>query len=323
MEKMISVVIPCYRSQDTLTVVVDQLAETLNQRKAEYDFEILLVNDCSPDKTQCVIENLCQKYSFVKGIELAKNFGQQAALMAGFSAVKGNIIVCLDDDGQTDPTCIFSLIDALDKNTDLVFAEYDEKQHTAFRNLGTKVNNYMAEKLIGKPKGLNFSSYFACKRYIVDNVQKYRNPYPYVAGLLIASTSKIGTVPIHHKQRLSGSSGYTFKKLFSLWLNGFTSFSVKPLRISTAMGAFMAICGFLYSIVIIIRKLTSPLVVVGWSSMICTQMIVGGMVLLMLGMVGEYIGRLYISSNNIPQYVIRKDNNFHADGTKKEEGDSL
>lgn len=297
-------VIPCYNSENTVKTVVDEVVETVSAH-TDYDYEIILVNDCSPDNVFDVISDMAAQNPKIKGIELARNFGQHSAIMAGFHYVTGDIVVCLDDDGQTPADEMFKLIDALDEN-DLVFAKYTDKKHSAFRNFGSKVNDKMAQWLIDKPKGLRIMSYFACKRYVIEDVKKYDNPYPYISGLLLRTTKRIGNVEIHHRERIEGKSGYTMKKLLLLWLNGFTAFSVKPLRIATITGALTAVAGFIYGLYIIINKLVHPMTPLGYSSTMAVLLFLGGMIMLMLGLIGEYIGRIYISINNAPQYVIRK-----------------
>lgn len=160
--------------------------------------------------------------------------------------------------------------------------------------------------MLGKPKDLYLSSYFAAKRFIVDEMARYTNPYPYVIGLVLRTTKKIANVDVNHREREIGTSGYTLGKLLALWFNGFTAFSIKPLRMATALGGFSAFAGFLYGIYTIIKKLVNPNVVIGFSSLMAAIVFIGGMIMLMLGIIGEYIGRIYISMNNSPQYVIRE-----------------
>lgn len=300
----ISVVIPCYNSEKTITTVVDEVISTITAHGG-YDYEIILINDCSPDNVFSVITHMAEENPKIKGLDLARNFGQHSAIMAGFNYVTGDIVVCLDDDGQTPANEMFKLIDALDQN-DLVFAKYTDKKHSAFRNLGSKINDKMAQWLIEKPKDLKIMSYFACKRYVVEEVKNYDNPYPYISGLLLRTTKRVGNVEIHHRDRLEGKSGYTIRKLLLLWVNGFTAFSVKPLRIATIAGVLVAVAGFLYGIYIIINKLVHPLTPLGYSSTMAVLLFIGGMIMIILGLIGEYIGRIYISINNAPQYVIRR-----------------
>ena len=303
MEK-ISFVIPCYRSEHTIGAVVDEIVGTVTAHGG-YDYEIILVNDSSPDNVMDVIAALSQANPRVKGLDLARNFGQHSAIMAGFTYLTGDIVVCLDDDGQTPANEMFKLIDKLDE-ADLVFAEYKTKQHSGFRNFGSKVNDLMARWLLSKPKELKIMSYFACRRYVTDEVLRYENPYPYMSGLLLRATNKVCNVVVNHRERAEGTSGYSLRKLLLLWVNGFTSFSVKPLRIATILGTITAIVGFCYGVHVIINKIVNPHAPMGWSSTMAALLFIGGMIMLMLGMVGEYVGRIYLSINRAPQFVIRR-----------------
>lgn len=310
--KKISVIIPCYRSEQTIAGVIEEIINTIAE-KTDYDYEIILINDSSPDHVFSVIRQLAENNPKIKGIDLARNFGQHAALMTGFQYTTGDIVVCMDDDGQT-PACeLFSLVDKLAEGFDVVFAKYTQKKHSIFRNVCSGINDLMARYLIGKPKDLSIMSYFACKRFVIEQVKKYNNPFPYVSGLLLASSDKITNVEIGHRERTQGSSGYTFKKLLSLWLNGFTAFSVKPLRIATMLGCFIAIAGFLYGVYIVVNKFLQPAVPLGYSSIMATLLLIGGCIMLILGLIGEYIGRIYISINNMPQFVIRETINIGQD----------
>lgn len=305
MSQLVSFVIPCYNSSRTIGKVVEEIRLTMDGMK-QYDYEIILINDCSPDDTFEEIRNICEADEKVCGINLARNFGQHAALMAGFHYVHGDIVVCLDDDGQTPAEEVGRLLTKLEEGFDVVYARYKHKKHSAFRNLGSKVNELMARVMLGKPKNLYLSSYFAAKRFIIDEMIRYSNPYPYVIGLVLRTTKKIANADVNHREREIGTSGYTLGKLFALWFNGFTAFSIIPLRIATVMGALAAVAGFLYGSYTVIRKLVDPNVLIGFSSIMSAIMFIGGMLMLMLGIIGEYIGRIYISLNNSPQYVIRE-----------------
>ena len=307
----ISFVIPCYHSEHTIGGVVDEIVSTVTAHGG-YDYEIILINDNSPDNVMDTITELSKANPRVKGLELSRNFGQHSAIMAGFTYLTGDIIVCLDDDGQTPANEMFKLIDKLDE-FDLVFAEYKNKQHSGFRNFGSKVNDLMARWLLSKPKDLKIMSYFACKRYVVDEVLRYENPYPYMSGLLLRATRKVCNVEVNHRERVEGSSGYSMKKLLLLWINGFTSFSVKPLRFATFIGFLTAAVGFVFGIYVIIHKFVVPDSLMGWSSTMAAMLFIGGMIMLMLGMVGEYVGRIYLSINRSPQFVIRKKVGFEDD----------
>lgn len=303
---MISYVIPCYRSENMIGDVVGRIDET-QKSHSEYEYEIILVNDSSPDNTFVVLKELAATHDNITAIDMTRNFGQHAALMAGFHFCKGDIVICLDDDGQTPPEEAFKLVDKLNEGYDVVYARYSHKEHSSFRNFGSRVNSIMTEQMLDKPKELYVSSFFAARRLIIDEVLRYKNSYPYVIGLVLRSTKRICNVEVHHEARKEGESGYSLKKLLGLWMNGFTSFSVKPLRIATYTGVGTAIAGILILIYVIIKKLShDPNTPVGWASTMAVLLFMGGMILLVLGMIGEYIGRMYICMNSAPQYIIRE-----------------
>lgn len=304
----ISFVIPCYRSEQTIRAVVEEIRDAVSQR-GQFDYEIILVDDFSPDGTYEVIKQLTLEDMQIHGLSFSKNFGQHSALMAGLRKSSGEIVVCLDDDGQTPANEVFRLVDMLDHDTDVVYAsyQYSGKQHSIFRNIGSAINNWMLRILLSKPKGLEITSFFAAKRYVINEVCKYVNPFPYAIGLILQTTDSIKNVSVNHRARLAGRSGYTFKKLLHLWLNGFTAFSVRPLRVASALGGMFSLVGFLFAIYLIIRKIVVPTVPMGYSSIMAGLIFIGGMLMLMLGMLGEYVGRIYISINRNPQYVIRRD----------------
>ena len=304
--KLISYIIPCYRSRETLPGVVKEIQETMRGLE-QYNYEIVLINDCSPDGTFDAITELCRENDNITGINLAKNFGQHGALMAGLRHAKGDIVICLDDDGQTPADEAGKLIRGIEEGADVVYAKYIHKHHSVFRNFGSYVNEVMARVMLGKPKKLQVSSYFAARRFVVEEMIRYENAYPYVIGLVLRTTKNIVNVEVNHRNREVGESGYTFGKLLSLWFNGFTAFSVKPLRIATMAGVICALCGFGYGIYTIIKKIfiQPPDLIVGFSALMSVIVFIGGMLMLMLGLVGEYMGRMYISMNNSPQYVIK------------------
>ena len=305
MRTSVSFVIPCYRSEQTITGVVEEIRETMGQLTG-YTFEIILVNDCSPDNTFGTIRQLCGKYDNIIGVNLAKNFGQHSAIMAGLHYATGDVCVFLDDDGQTPANEVGKLLETIEQGADVAMASYNHKMHSHFRNWGSRVNECMMHVMLHKPKELFVSSYFAVKRFVADSMLQYSNSYPYLPGLLLRATKNIVNVPVHHREREVGTSGYTLKKLLGLWFNGFTAFSVVPLRIATAAGVISAFVGFLYGIYTIIRKLVDPNILLGFSSIMAAILFIGGMLMIMLGLVGEYIGRIYISLNNSPQYVVRE-----------------
>lgn len=305
MSKLVSFVIPCYRSSQTIGGVVEEI-DTAMKGLAGYKYEIVLINDASPDDTFEVIRTLCAGRRDICGVNLAKNFGQHAALMAGFRHAQGDLVVCLDDDGQTPAGEVGKLLDKLEEGYDVVYAKYAHKQHSLFRNFGSRINDRMTRIMLGKPKELYISSYFVMKKFVAEELIRYENPFPYVIGLVLRTTKKIANVEVTHREREIGTSGYTLGKLLGLWFNGFTAFSIKPLRIATVIGVASACGGFLYGIYTIVKKFVNPAVPVGFSAMMAALVFFCGLILMMLGMIGEYIGRIYISMNNSPQYVIRE-----------------
>ena len=312
----LSFVIPCYRSEHTITGVVREIIATVEERK-EYIYEIVLVSDHSPDNVFHVIKQLAIEYPNIKGIELTKNFGQHAALMAGYRECTGDIVISLDDDGQTPANELFSLVNKLDEGYDVVYASYSSIRQNSFRVWGSYVNRFMMGILLGKPKNLETTSYFACRNYIMAEMVRYQNAYPYIGGLVFRTTNSIGNVLVQHRERAEGTTGYNIKKLFSLWMNGFTAFSVKPLRIATLAGVVCAVIGFFFGVYTIINKLMNPATSAGWSSTMAALLFIGGMIMLILGLIGEYIGRIYICLNNSPQYVIRETVNIEQKELKE------
>lgn len=306
MSTLISFVIPCYGSEHTIEDVVEELIDQYSSRKDRYEYEIILVNDCSPDNVWEVIKKLATNNPNISGISLARNFGQHAALMAGYSKCSGDIIFSLDDDGQAPLESIYPLIDKLDEGYDVVFGKIREIMQSKFRIFGSYINAKMCEFLLGKPPNIGVSSFFVTRRFVIKEILRYNNSYPYIGGLLFRTTKNMADVEINQRERQSGESGYNLKKLIKLWLNGFTAFSEKPLRIATLLGLVCAALGFCYGLFVVIRKLIYPQIPMGYSSIMAVMLFIGGMIMLLLGMIGEYIGRIYISINNAPQYVMRE-----------------
>lgn len=306
-KKLVSFVIPCYRSAATLPGVIEEIRRKMGKIE-NYVYEVVLVNDCSPDNTFDIIKKLCRENEHIIGIDLAKNFGQHSALMAGFHYVKGDIVICLDDDGQTPADEADKLLRGIEEGADVVYAKYNHKHHSSFRNWGSHVNELMTRVMLGKPRDLYISSYFAARRFVVDEMIRYEYAYPYVIGLVLRTTKNIINVEVEHRDRQAGVSGYTLGKLLNLWFNGFTAFSVKPLRIATVTGVCCALAGFLYGGYTILKKIfiNPPGLVTGFSALMSVLVFMGGMLMIMMGLVGEYMGRMYISMNNSPQFVIRE-----------------
>ncbi len=314
-----SFVIPCYRSENTIGRVVEEIHETAAREQIE-EYEIILVNDCSPDNVWEKILSLTESDRRVKGICLSRNFGQHAALLAGYSHVTGDVIVSVDDDGQAPLDELGKLIAEMDKGFDVVYSyNNDQEKRSLFRKFGTYMSTQMCRWFLDAPKDFKGNSFYIMRRFVADEMVKYDNAYPFLAGLILRTTKKIGYVCTGFRERMSGSSGYSFRKLFSLWLNGFTAFSVKPLEVGAWVGALFAAFGFIGGIVTIINKLVNPDVLMGWSSMFCLLLFVGGVILIMLGLIGEYIGRIYICINKSPQYVIRTEAGFDREYCEQEQ----
>lgn len=303
-KKKISVVIPCYRSAQTIAFVVEGIVKTMALH-TDYDYEVILVNDGSPDNTFEVISSLAEQEKAVIAVDLSKNFGQHSALMAGYAMVTGDYVLGMDDDGEHDPSEMFRLVDELEKGYDYVCAEFTSNDHSLYKRLGSKLNDWMATKFIGKPKNALFSSYYIMRRFVVDEIIKSPNPYPYVGGMLVSVTKRLTSIPMEHHVRHAGESSYHFRNSVSLWLNGITAFSVKPLRFASFAGMIFAVLGFGVGLYIIIRKLIHPEILAGYTSIAALVLLVGGINMILMGLIGEYVGRLYLLNNCIPQYVIR------------------
>ncbi len=302
----LSIVIPCYCASNNIRSVIEEIDKTLKNRKIVY--EVILVNDASPDDTYDVISRLTEERTNIVSIDLAKNSGQHAALMAGFQYAKGNIVATFEDDGQSEAELLTVMLDKMEEGYDIVTPHYIKRvQPSLFRRFGSKCERFMEDWLIEKPNGVYVSIYFMARKFVIEELCKYDQPYPYISGLILRSTSHIASVEGGvQKGRIGGNSGYNLKKLFSLWVNGFTAFSIKPLRISIVIGALFAVLGIIGCIVVVIKKIYGYGVMLGWSSVIAIMLFMFGIVLIVLGMIGEYVGRSYMCINKTPQYLIRK-----------------
>ena len=303
---IISFVIPCYGSEKTLKSVIDEIRQKVSDR-SHYSYGIIAVNDCSPDNVWSVIRKLAADDEKIKGVNLSKNANRPGAVMAGLSYSTGDIVIVMDDDGQCPMDKLWDLIEPLESNKyDVSMAGYPLRKQSLFKDFGTFMNKKMSEYIIDRPKDLQFTNFMALKRYIVDELLKYENPYPYMTGLLLRTTKYLCNVEMEERARFEGRSTFTFKKMLALWLNGFTAFSIKPLRIATAVGVLSAIAGFIFGLVSVVRKLLIPNIAMGYSSLLAVLLFIGGLIMLMLGIIGEYIGRMYICINKSPQYVIKE-----------------
>jgi polyisoprenyl-phosphate glycosyltransferase len=301
----LSLVIPVYGSQAVLPELVARLQATLDgivHLRANY--EVIFVCDRSPDASWQVIQGLCALHPWVRGILLRMNAGQHNALMAGFARARGDIVMTMDDDLQHSPDDIPTLLDELARGCDVVYARFKNRQHAGWKVAGSRLNDIVAGYLMQKPKGMYLSPFRAMRAAIVDDILRYQGPYVYVDGLILSVTRNIGLVDVEHHERYAGDSGYSFRKSLSLWLKMATNFSIVPLRITSFVGLAFAGIGFLFAILLIIQKFTLDRMPIGWSSLIVTILIVGGVQLVALGMLGEYLGRVLLTLNSRPQYVI-------------------
>jgi glycosyltransferase involved in cell wall biosynthesis len=309
----ITVVVPVYNAEKTIGRLGESLVNSLKTHK----LQVVLVNDGSQDKSHDVCLELINKYpSIFTYLQLAKNFGEHNAVLAGLHYAKGDYTVIMDDDFQNSPEEAMLLVEAARAHQyDLVYGFYDKKQHGFFRNLGSRFNNWVANYMLDKPKDLYLCSFKCLSKFIVEQICKYDGPFPYIDGLVLRCTRNIGKVEVKHHKRQSGRSGYTFEKLVQLWLNMFINFSISPVRLSVMLGFFASAAAVLLSIYVILEKISNPQLPIGWPSMVIIIMFFAGVQLLILGLLGEYIGRLFLSNNKTPQFVIR--NAYGADKDAK------
>ena len=294
--KLISFVIPCYHSEGSVGLVMDEIRQVVSERP-DFTYQIIAVNDCSPDNLLAVIRKEAEEDPQVLAIDLAKNGGRHNALICGCHYADGDYVVFIDDDLQCPTDRLWDLLAPLTEgDADVAIAKYPHKTQSTFKNFGSKVNDTVANWLLGKDKELKFSNFSVMKRFVKDEVIKYKNPYPYLSGLMLRSTKNVVNVEMEERERTIGVGHYSFRKSFALWMNSFPAFSVKLLH---------------------------PNVAIGYSSLMSMLCFIGGMIMFMLGLIGEYVGRIYISLNNSPQFVIRDifgQNTERADDGKQCEG---
>lgn len=309
MQCELSVVIPVYRSESILPTLAKHLEESLTPLYGNR-FEIILVNDCSPDRSWKVLTELAEKRPWWKPINLRKNAGQHNAIMAGLRRATGRYIVTMDDDFQHSPEDIPRLLEALGDDFDVCYTSFRSKQHALWKRIGSSFNDIIASYLLEKPKGLYLSPFKVMISAIRDEVVKFTGPHVYLDGLILSSTSRITKITVDHHSRLDGQSGYNLRKSISLWLKMATSFSLAPLRIASLTGIACSGLGFLLAIGFIVQRFTINAMPVGWSSLIVSSMILGGIQLLALGVIGEYVGRVLLYVNGRPQAVVESMVNF-------------
>jgi undecaprenyl-phosphate 4-deoxy-4-formamido-L-arabinose transferase len=299
----ISICIPVYNGADS----IGRLVEKVQQQLAGYELEFVLVNDGSPDNSDEVCSDLARRMSNVTYVCLRKNSGEHNAVMCGLNHVTGDYVAIIDDDFQNPPEEILTLIDEAKRgNFDVVYSKYKKKMHAAHRNLGSKFNDLVATWLLEKPRDLYLSSFKLIHIDVVHEIIKYKGPFPYIDGLILRVTRNIGSVYVRHEDRKAGRSNYTLKKLFSLWLNMFINFSVKPLRLFTTIGIATSLLSLLLLVWFVVEKILRPDQQQGWTSIMCAVTFFAGVQLMFLGLIGEYLGKQYLTANNTPQWTVRR-----------------
>ncbi len=300
---LVTVAIPCYRSEHTIRKVVELVREEF-QKLEGYTCEFVLVNDSSPDGTYEEIVRLAADYPEVHGINLMRNFGQHCALMCAMNYAKGDYCIGMDDDLQTHPSQIPTIVHKMEEGYDVVYGVYEKSTNGAIKRFTSWLNRKTSSVLLGRPKDIRSSNFWMITRGVMEEVIKYKNYSPYVDAIFFRCTHNIGNVPIQHHVREWGHSGYTLGKLIRLWL-AYWNYSVLPLRFASVLGGITSVIGFVAALVTVIRKLIEPMTTVGWASIVCILLIFFGLVLLVLGIIGEYIGEIVLSINSTPQYIVR------------------
>jgi len=299
----VSVVVPVFNSEATLAPLVERLRGALARR---YDLEIVLVNDGSADGSGEVCRELASRHRFVRFVDLSRNFGEHNAVMAGLRYASGDCAVIVDDDFQNPPEEVAALVEKLAQGYDVVYSRYESKQHSLFRNFGSFVNDAAATVLLKKDRDLYLSSFKAINRFVIDEITRYEGPYPYVDGLILRMTRNIATETVRHDPRAHGRSNYTTTRLLRLWLNMFTNFSILPLRVASLAGLVFSLTGLVLAVAFALERLSNPDLPAGWASLVVTLLVVSGVQLFALGMIGEYLGRLFLKDNGSPMFVARE-----------------
>src|SRR5262245_10990993 len=309
----VSVVIPVFNAEATLAALTERLVEVFSDRCA---LQIVLVNDGSWDRTHEVCLALVEKLPHsVSYVCLAKNFGEHNAVMAGLRHTMGDYVIIMDDDFQHHPADAVRLVDeARARRLDLVYSEHPSREHHWLRILGSRFNGAVANFMLDKPNDLYLSSFKCLSQWLVREILTYKGPFPYIDGLALRCTRNIGRLQVAHHRRTIGRSGYTLRKLMALWLNMCVNFSVMPLRVSAVLGLLLMVCGVLLSVGVVFETLAGRDIPAGWPFLAIIVLLFSGAQLLILGIIGEYLGRLFLSINAMPQFVIKEFWGVRRDG---------
>ena len=303
---MLSVCVPVYNGAATVGRLVEAILSELGPNSGLDDLEIILVNDGSPkDESEAVCAELARRIPEVRFIGLRRNYGEHNAVMCALAHSRGDYVAVIDDDFQNPPSEIAVMLDEARKGYDVVYARFEKKRHHWFRNWGSRFNNAVAGQLLNKPRGLYLSSFKVISRDLVKEITKYTGPFPYVDGLILRATDSISSVTVKHRDRSEGKSNYTFRKLVNLWIRMFINFSQKPLRIATGTGLFFAAVSLVVAVVFAVEKFLEHESPAGWASLIVAVLFMGSLQLIFLGLLGEYIGKIYLDLNGTPQWTIK------------------
>ncbi len=303
--KLITVAIPCYKSAKTIKDVVNEIVAQFEGR-TDYDYEIVLVNDGSPDNTFEVIHRICSKNNKVTGVNLSKNFGQSAAKMAAIEFVHGDYLVYMDDDGQHPAEGVFSLVEKINEGYDIVYADFTNKKHNKFKQITSNMHNAFLTHIGSKPQGVHLSSFFALSSFCIEAMKTSGCPVVAVAAYLRQLTKKVTSIEMPHLERKEGKSGYTLTRLIGLWKKSITSFNTTLLNYSMKAGYLCGGIGLLFAVIIIIRKLINPHIAVGYASTMAGMLILSGLIMFFINILGEYIGKIYLILCGLPPYKIRE-----------------